>query len=864
MRPRRRRRRSGVRRARRPDHPQRPGRRRAGRGRHGARPARALAAGRRRARAARVAQSDAGRRVRAHRRRRRAGGGHAAGERPRPLRLPDRPLVRHAGHVLLASQPRRRGRLMRRDGGAAARAHRRPAGPRGTLPAAHPEPHRPQQRRDVRDPHGRHPVDGRPGALPRARAQQRAALAAALGRHGRGAAAVRQRPLRGRLLDGAGAPRGDRGDDRRPPPPRREPRARPDPPRRHPVAGGPRPSDTAADRPGDGAAARVRPFRGQRVPRAARLSRHADGRRARDRGVVALHHRLLVSRLQHRRLAVPEVGPDGATIAAPGSFPTLSTALSALLEPPVPDAQTTAGGRDLLRAVAAGTAGVVGEAFLRSLPPHVAGGFDADLAFVGEALGDETCRIRVVASWHRGGVRLPEGTEYELDGTPCALVREHDVVTFPDGARNHFPADTLLADHALDGYLAIAMRGAGGSYLGHLGVLARRRLDATDDEVAALTIFAARAAAEIERRRHEALLRAREAEVAASRARMVQAADDERRRIGRELHDGAQQRLLALGHLAGLALRRLADEPESAAALIERVREEATFAHTELRELARGLHPAGLAERGLGGALEALGARTPLPLRVTALPDRRLPDPIGVTIYAMVAEALANAMKHARASEVRVAVTQREREVVAEVADDGAGGADPAAGTGLLGLADRVAALGGRRESVSERCHGPRLAATTPPAPWRIDSEPFLEFGYEGDGGAGEERIARVMAGIKTVSVSLSREWDLEGGPPRVGQRLPMIDHAGGRRGTVEVQRVIELPFSEIGPEVVAADGAATSVEEWRARHRAFYDGCRDEVAFLIGEPGWRLAEEEPMVVLFYRYAGDETVAAAG
>jgi signal transduction histidine kinase/uncharacterized protein YhfF len=521
------------------------------------------------------------------------------------------------------------------------------------------------------------------------------------------------------------------------------------------------------------------------------------------------------------------------------------------------------GGRDLLRAVAAGTAGVVGDAFLRSLVHHVAEALDADLAFVAESPEHAPQRARVIASWPRGRARLPEGTEYELTGTPCELAH-HDVVTLPEGARERFRAGPLVDGDDLDGYLGVPLRGVDGACLGHLGVLAHRHLDASEDEVAALRIFAARAAAEIERRRHEALLRAREAEIAASRARMVQAADDERRRIGRELHDGAQQRLLALSHLAGLALRRLRDEPETAVALLERVREEATFAHTELRELARGLHPAGLTERGLGGALEALGARTPLPLRVTALPDRRLPDPIGVTIYAMVAEALANAMKHARASEVRVSVLQREREVVAEVSDDGAGGADPGAGTGLLGLADRVAALGGRLEIVSERCHGTRLVATIPLAPWRIDSEPFLEFGYEGDGGAGEERIARVMAGIKTVSVSLSREWDLEGGPPRVGQRLPMIDHAGRRRGAVEVQRVIELPFSEIGADVVAADGAATSVEEWQARHRAFYDGCRDEVAFLIGEPGWRLAEEEPMVVLFYRYAGDQTVAAAG
>ncbi|MEA2380438.1 MAG: hypothetical protein QOH72_409 [Solirubrobacteraceae bacterium] len=488
---------------------------------------------------------------------------------------------------------------------------------------------------------------------------------------------------------------------------------------------------------------------------------------------------------------------------------------------------------------------------------HVAEAFDADLAFVAEAMGPESCRVRVVASWHCGAARLPEGTEYDLEGTPCALVRERDVVTFPDGARDHFPVGALSAGYELDGYLAIAMRGAGGAYLGHLGVLARRNLRATEDEVAALTIFAARAAAEIDRRRHEAALREREAEVAASRARMVQAADDERRRIGRELHDGAQQRLLALSHLAGLALRRLADEPESAAALLERVREEATFAHTELRELARGLHPAGLAERGLGGALEALAARTPLPLRVTELPERRLPDPVAVTVYAMVAEALGNAMKHARATEVRAGVRQREREVVVEVCDDGAGGALPENGTGLLGLADRVAALGGRLRVVSPPGKGTRLVATIPLAPWRIDSEPFLEFGHDGDGGAGDERIAKVRDGRKTVSVSLSREWDLEGGPPRIGQRLPMIDRTGAHRGMVEVLRVAELPFSAIGEDVVGADAGAPTLAEWHAGHRAFYDGCRDEIAFLVGEPGWRLTDEEPMIVLFYRFVGD-------
>ena len=214
-------------------------------------------------------------------------------------------------------------------------------------------------------------------------------------------------------------------------------------------------------------------------------------------------------------------------------------------------------------------------------------------------------------------------------------------------------------------------------------------------------------------------------------------------------------------------------------------------------------------------------------------------------------------MKHACASEVRAEVHQREREVVVEVSDDGKGGARPEDGTGLLGLADRVAALGGRLRVVSPHGGGTRLVATIPLAPWRVESEPFLEFGYEGDGGAGEERIRKVRDGRKTVSVSLSREWDLEGGPPRVGQRLPMVDHTGAHVGTVEVLRVAELPFSAIGEDVVTADGGAATLPEWRAGHRAFYDGCRDEIAFLVGEPGWRLTDEEPMVVLFYRYVGE-------
>ena len=191
------------------------------------------------------------------------------------------------------------------------------------------------------------------------------------------------------------------------------------------------------------------------------------------------------------------------------------------------------------------------------------------------------------------------------------------------------------------------MRGGDGARLGYLGVMSSRELDAGEEAIAVLRIFASRAGAEIERRRHEAALRAREREVAASRARMVSIADEERRQIGRNLHDGAQQRMIVLGHRIELARRKLEQDPEQAAEHLRHASEEARAAGAELRELARGLHPAGLAEYGLEPTLAALAGRSPLPLEVAALPDRRLPEAVEVTIYYLVSEALSNAVKYA-------------------------------------------------------------------------------------------------------------------------------------------------------------------------------------------------------------------------
>jgi uncharacterized protein YhfF len=141
--------------------------------------------------------------------------------------------------------------------------------------------------------------------------------------------------------------------------------------------------------------------------------------------------------------------------------------------------------------------------------------------------------------------------------------------------------------------------------------------------------------------------------------------------------------------------------------------------------------------------------------------------------------------------------------------------------------------------------------------------EPFLEFGHPEDGGRGERNIQAVIAGRKTLSVTLAREWELEGGPPRVGQRLPVMDHLGRRRATVEVVSVASVPFLDIDDEwLVPEDVGAVTLEGWRSDRRGFYAMIRDEMALLFGEPGWQFTDEEPMMLLWYRAVADERDAA--
>jgi signal transduction histidine kinase len=194
-----------------------------------------------------------------------------------------------------------------------------------------------------------------------------------------------------------------------------------------------------------------------------------------------------------------------------------------------------------------------------------------------------------------------------------------------------------------------------------------------------------------------ARLAGRVEELTESRLRVLEVALAERRMIERDLHDGAQQRLLSLAMDLGMARRRITTDPEAARALVEEAHEEAKRTLVDIRNLVRGIHPAILTDRGLDAAISALADRCTLLVEVNVDLEHRPPEAVEATAYFVVAEALANVAKHAEASEACVAVRQKPSDrLVVEVKDDGEGGADPEAGTGLAGLADRLAALDGR------------------------------------------------------------------------------------------------------------------------------------------------------------------------
>jgi len=224
----------------------------------------------------------------------------------------------------------------------------------------------------------------------------------------------------------------------------------------------------------------------------------------------------------------------------------------------------------------------------------------------------------------------------------------------------------------------------------------------------------AAAALTLENERLQAALRARLAELQASRARLVEATETERRRIERDLHDGTQQRLVSLAMSLGLAESKLADDPSAAAPLVREARETLALALAELRELSQGIYPSLLTERGLGAALDDLCRRAALPATLDASLPVRLPQQVEAAAYFVTSEALANAAKHSHATEVRIRARLERGVLLVELADDGIGGAGTGSGTGLRGLADRVEALGGRLTLSSPPGRGTTIRAEIP------------------------------------------------------------------------------------------------------------------------------------------------------
>jgi signal transduction histidine kinase len=218
----------------------------------------------------------------------------------------------------------------------------------------------------------------------------------------------------------------------------------------------------------------------------------------------------------------------------------------------------------------------------------------------------------------------------------------------------------------------------------------------------------------LENERLQAELRAQLTELRASRARIVTAGDAERRRLERDLHDGAQQRLLGLGLALQLVRSELGEEANGATEVLDEAEAELGAAIEELRELARGIHPAVLTEQGLAPALRTLAARSPLPVLITDMPDERFSAPVEAAAYFVVSEALANVAKHAHASAARVSVVREDGALFVAVHDNGVGGASPDGRSGLAGLADRVHALDGRLAIDSEAGCGTTLTAELP------------------------------------------------------------------------------------------------------------------------------------------------------
>ena len=350
-------------------------------------------------------------------------------------------------------------------------------------------------------------------------------------------------------------------------------------------------------------------------------------------------------------------------------------------------------------------------------PPEV---FGAVAAETGRVLGAETTAVArfesdgaasVAGAWDKPGTQglaLPLGSRWpgqrdslagrvQRTGEPARL-SSYDLAgdSASAWAREHGIRSAVGSPIIVEGRLwgvIIAFYGASAPHP-----------DNTEERLQAFTELVAMAVANTESR----------AQLAASRARVVAAADETRRRIERDLHDGTQQRLISLALELRAAESRVPPEQRSLVEQWSRTAQGLTEAVEELREISRGLHPAILEEGGLGPALRALARRAGLPVELTIEVRGRLPERVEIAAYYVVSEALTNAAKHARASVVEVNVGVADEVLRLLIRDDGVGGADPSRGSGLIGLSDRVEAVGGRIEITSPPGGGTSLLVTIP------------------------------------------------------------------------------------------------------------------------------------------------------
>jgi len=345
----------------------------------------------------------------------------------------------------------------------------------------------------------------------------------------------------------------------------------------------------------------------------------------------------------------------------------------------------------------------------------------AGLAAMAVFPGDGTATT--VAGWSAAGPMLPIGTRLQLDGDSVAAR------IFHTGTPARIDSFVGIEGQAADVARGLRLRSAvgapilvGGRLWGAL-LAATRSVEPLPEDaerrIAAFTELVATAIANTEAR-HE-LEQSREALIV-SRARIVAAGDEARRRIERNLHDGTQQRLIALGLDVQTVLDSIPADQQDAQSGLERIRHELEAVLEDVRELSHGLHPALLSQAGLGPSLRELARKSPVPVKLNVSVSERPSESTETAIYYVISEALANAAKHAHASQISVVLTTSGNEIRTIIEDDGSGGAEASAGSGLAGLLDRIEALGGRFALDSPPGHGTRISIEMPLTAEPIDS----------------------------------------------------------------------------------------------------------------------------------------------